>query len=153
MIAPRLFVAVLAVALLAGCDTYQLAGRVVSGPRSQVVVVGADDPRLTGPPVADASVQVVIDPNSAGRTVLPLTWSDESGRFTLPVDKLGAGALEYEMLVIGRAPKKNPAEAVLDLPPAKKRVLIVLADGRDRDVRAENPWRDAQEQIDRHFPR
>jgi hypothetical protein len=148
----RGLVIALALGLLAGCGEYHLAGRVVEGPRPQVLVVHSDDPRLAGPPIESASIEAVLDPNSAGRTSLGTVFTDESGRFSIPVDALGAGALEYEVMILARGPKRAPAQAVVALPPRGREVLVVLPAGRDRAISPRDPIRDAQRDIERHFP-
>ena len=130
----QLVAAMLLAVMFAGCGAYQLRGRVVEGPRSEASVIGADDPRLAGPPIADATVRFILDPQSAGRKVLGQTVTDDSGNFVLPVDVLGAGTLEYELLVIARADKKAPAMSVVQVPSSGRRILVTLQPGRDRPV-------------------
>lgn len=117
-----------------GCGAYMVEGRVVSGPRSTASIVKPGDPALAAPGIEQASVQLVLDPRSGGRQSLGTVFTDENGRFAIPVDALGAGTLEYELLVTARAPEKAPAQELLDLPPRGSRLLIRLADGRDRPM-------------------
>lgn len=143
-------VAVVWLGLLGGCSGYVLSGKVVQGRASDVTVVRQADPRLAGDPVAGAMVRCVLDPNSGGREVVGQTTTDELGRFEMPIDALGAGTLEYELLVIARAPKKSPAETIIDLPSGSKRLLVTLAPGRDRPI---NTYDDPLDDIKRHMPR
>lgn len=148
----RTLLLTVALVALAGCNTYKLIGQVVSGPRSMVQIVSADDPRLAGPPVANASIEVTIDPNKGNRQVLPVAFADEQGNFEIPVDVLGAGMLEYDMLVIGRLPKKSPAEGLMRMPGKSKRVLVILADGKDHSVGSGDPFNEARDQVEKYYP-
>lgn len=134
------------VALLGGCSPYVLRGKVVGGGRSTVTVVEAGGPELAGRGIEQAAVQLMLDPRSGGRQMLGTVFTDEAGRFEMPVEALGAGTLEYELLVIARHPGRAPAEAVIDLPGRGKRVLARLAEGRDRPVDA-GGWNSAVREL------
>lgn len=116
---------------LTGCGGYHLRGKVVEGPVSSVAVVDQHDPRLEGPGLRGASIQAVIDPNDVGRKRLNTQHSGDDGSFAIPVGELGAGFLEYEVQVVGRATGFESAVGTFPLPGGNKRVLITLTPGRD----------------------
>lgn len=138
---------------LGGCGSYQLQGVVVDGPRSEVLLVDADDPRLEWQRLSDVSVRLVLDPDSLGRKVVGHTTTGHDGRFAFTVDEAGAGFLEYEASVIAEAEERQPVMHKFMLPRGEKRVLVMLATGRGRVPPLDDPLRDAEEQIERHFPR
>ncbi|MBI1371937.1 MAG: hypothetical protein GC159_04140 [Phycisphaera sp.] len=119
---------------LGGCasEGYVLRGKVVEGPVSSISVVAADDPRLAGPAVAGASVDLTLDPLSLGRRPLGNTTSYTDGMFQIPVDEFGAGTLEYHVGILARAQGHDTAEDVFMLPSSSRRILIVLKRGADR---------------------
>lgn len=133
----------------AGCETYALRGWVVEGDASRVTVVEASDPRLEGRPVKGARVLAVLDPENLGRERLPAATSDESGRFAIPVDAVGAGVLTYRVGVSVRMSGRTPAEAVFPLPGRGERVLVEIASGSDRPTELEE---DVVEESLRHAP-
>jgi hypothetical protein len=96
-----------------------------------VAVVSDDDPRLNQQGVEGADVQVVIDPESLNRKILPEVQTDSTGRFAIPVGEPGAGFLEYQALVAAHAPGYRLATETIPLPPADKRLLITLPTGKD----------------------
>jgi hypothetical protein len=118
------------VLLLCGC-TYHLEGVVVSGPIGDIQVVSSDDPRLKGPALEHAQINVTIDPNSLGADRLRAVTTDSHGQFSMPVSETGAGILKYEMDLYCRHPGCAPVQQTMDLPPSWKRLLIVLAPGQD----------------------
>ncbi|MFA7236818.1 MAG: hypothetical protein WC058_08140 [Phycisphaeraceae bacterium] len=137
-----------------GCQSYALRGRVVEGTRSQVLVVDADDPRLAGPGapagIGGASVSFMLDPERAGHKSLGGSFTDADGSFQYPVDEVGAGFLEYGLGVTARAAGKSPAQDSMPMPAGDKRLLIMLAPGRDNLPReSDNPMND----IERYMPR
>lgn len=124
--------------LIGGCSSYQLRGKVVEGPVSSVQVLEKDDERFRQPGLAGAQVAVTVDPGRLNRTSFGPAAADEDGRFALPVDKTGAGLLEYDAQVIGQLQGYQAAEQTLRLPSQSKRVLITLAPGSD-SARREEP--------------
>lgn len=139
---------------LTGCQSYALRGRVIEGARSQVWVVDADDPRLAGPGapagIGGASIGFMLDPDKAGHKSLGGSFSDADGSFRYPVDEIGAGFLEYGLGVTARAAGKSPAQDSMPMPADDKRLLIMLAPGRDNLPReSDNPMND----IERYMPR
>jgi hypothetical protein len=121
----------LAALLLAGCD-YELQGVVVTGAVPEVRVVSRDDPRLQQGGLVHAQVVGTIDPESLNAERLRAVVTDEQGRFTLPVDATGAGMLEYKLGLFVRHTGFSPTEDTIDLPPSRKRLLIVLSPGEDK---------------------
>lgn len=116
---------------LAGCGGYQLRGRVIEGASPGVLVVSSDDRRLEGNPVADASVRVTVDPDRMKPRELPPVRTDAEGYFALPIEDFGAGALEYNIMLLARANGFRASQEIFKLPGGGKRVLVVLAPGRD----------------------
>jgi hypothetical protein len=139
----------LSLALLASaCSTYVLRGTVVSGPTPSVFIVKPDDPRLANPdnplnslstPIANASVQLVLDPNSAGRQILGSTFTNDDGSFEIPIKQFGAGSLQYQVLLTARAPNHSPVQDIFDLPSSKKRILVTLPKGHDYSTDEPDP--------------
>lgn len=116
--------------LLSGCGSYEMQGRVVQGDLSYVQVVDADDPRLSGGTgLTGVSIRLMMDPMRAGRKVLGETVSGASGEFSIPVDKVGAGYLEYDVGLGARRRGFETAESFFRLPPGKKRILVMLSPG------------------------
>jgi hypothetical protein len=122
-----------ALLLLCGC-TYHLEGVVVSGPVAQVQVVSSDDPRLQGPGLEHAQVNLTIDPSSLGAERLRPVTTDSHGQFSVPVSQTGAGVLKYEVSLYCRHAGCAPVQETMDLPPSWKRLLIVLAPGQDQPM-------------------
>lgn len=130
----RLVPGLLALALTvvaAGCSPYQLRGAVVEGPRPGLFIVDARDPRLTQGAMEDVSVQVTVDPDRMSPTRLPPVRTDADGRFAMPIGETGAGFLEYDAAVVARSPGYQAVTGTIKLPGQKKRLLIVMAPGRD----------------------
>lgn len=126
-----LCVALLLLWPLTGCGGYQLRGRVIEGATPGVLVVSRDDRRLEGNPVADASVRVTVDPDRMKPRELPSVRTDADGYFTLPIEDFGAGALEYNIMLLARANGFRASQEIFKLPGGGKRVLVILAPGRD----------------------
>jgi predicted small secreted protein len=129
---------------LAGCSTYQLRGKVVEGPASEIRIVEADDPQLQRPAVSGVRIEATLDPQSLARKTLSPVTTNEAGEFALPIDELGAGMLEYEVQVLARRPGYKHAAEFVQVPGASKRLLIVLAPGVDRYVAPEDPLLDSR---------
>lgn len=117
--------------LCGGCGAYELQGAVVLGDISYIALVDESDPRLTGDGVAGVQVMLETDPSSLNREVVGTAVSGPDGSFTIPVDEIGAGFLEYEVAVRARAPGYLSTEQWFRLPPSRKRVLVSLAPGQD----------------------
>jgi len=120
----------LAVAAAAtGCAPYTLRGKVVEGEVSFIAVVDADDPRLDGPGLSGAMLTLQTDPQRLNRKTVGSAVSDADGGFSIPVNEVGAGVLIYDMGLEARKKGYSPAEQFFRLPPAGKRVLVLLAPG------------------------
>jgi len=113
---------------------YQLRGRVVQGETSFVSVVDADDPRLEGMPVPNASLHLQMDPGNIKRETIARAVSGADGSFAIDVDRFGAGWVEYDVGLFVRKSGFDPAMAPFRLPPESRRVLVVLSPGRDHDL-------------------
>ncbi|MBI1370635.1 MAG: hypothetical protein GC162_18510 [Planctomycetes bacterium] len=143
------FISALA-ALSAGCSSgYTLRGKVVTGPEALVSIVPADDPRLAGPGVESATIELTLDPRSLGRRVLSTNAAYGDGQFQIPVQEFGAGVLDYELGVLVRANGYAPTAGIFRLGSQDLRLLIVMTKGQDRDPRGEDPFKD----IDRYLPK
>ena len=117
---------------VAGCGSYTLKGRVVAGDVSYIAVVDADDPMLTeGVGVAGARVTLETDPQRLNRKVVGTAVSGPDGFLEVPFDEIGGGFLEYDAGVRVRRSGYQSAEMYFDLPKGSKRLLVVLAPGRD----------------------
>ena len=116
--------ATLALCLLTGCgEGYVLRGRVIESTVSYVEIVDPADPRLSQP-----------DPAKLNRETITRDISGPDGQVALRVDRFGAGFLEYDVGLFARKPGYTPAQHYFRLPADSKRVLIMMAPGRDRDL-------------------
>lgn len=141
-----------AAALLSGCSSPSLKGRVVAGEGSYIIVVPSGDPRLSGPGaegVAGASVAVVMDPGRLNRKVIASGVSGPNGDIELPIDEFGAGFLEIDVAVTARKKDHDPAEGYFRLPGSSRRLLIVLGPGQDRPTGLERE--DLTKDVDRFW--
>lgn len=151
--ASRIVLALLGCLTLAGCGGYTLRGHVIEGMHSSVSIVDADDLRLQSPGLDGATIDLMLDPDSLGRRSLGTAHSAMDGSFSLPIDEFGAGVLEHEVRLVGRAAKHQSAVKHFILPSRGKRVLIVLAPGRDTYRAPEDTLRDARETYERYAPK
>lgn len=144
---------VVALVMLTGCSTYKLRGKVMDGSVSAMRVVNADSEQLQGMGIGGAQVTAILDPDQPSRKKLPEVYTDADGNFALPIDEVGAGFLEYEVLISVRLPRMSPAVRRMALPTGNQRLLITLSAGQDmvpyeqRDI-VEETLR-LQEQLDR----
>ncbi len=129
---------------LPACSTYKLQGTTIIGNRAGVFIVDADDPRLRGDIVDDSTVEVTIDASSLRPKPLPLTPTDDKGKFELEIDEPGAGVLEYTAGILARAPKFQHVYQEVKLPSAGKRVLIVMTPGRDTYQPKEDLYKESE---------
>jgi len=145
------FTALLLVALALtpiGCESYALRGKVVTGDESLVTLVTDDDPRLADPGIANATLRVTLDPHSLGRQVLAESVTRTDGSFAIPINKFGAGTLEYPIELLARRKDHAHAKAVFQLPPRDQRVLVILAPGRDTYRPPDDPLEGARPYLD-----
>jgi len=132
MNAPRVLAVVALAAVLGGCGSYTLRGRVIAGEASYILVVDKDDPALAGGAgVQGAIVTLSTDPQRLNREVVGSAVSGPDGWFDTPFDKLGGGVLEYDAGVRVTRSGYQSTEHFFRLPGSSKRVLVVLAPGRD----------------------
>ena len=120
--------------MLVGCSKYAIQGRVVRGSIANIEVVNKNDRRFTegNPTGGGAVVQGVLEPETPSeRQSLGQVVTDGQGYFSLPVDAMGSGFLEYEAMLIARREGHQGAMRTIDLPRGSQRVLITLPLGRD----------------------
>ena len=121
---------------MTGCGGHPLAGKIVSGPASQVLIVDKADARLLESGIPGASVSMVLDPGAMRPIEAGTVMAGEDGMFEMSTDALGAGLLEYELGVEGRARGYESVWQLLPkLPGRSQRLLIVLTPGRDTPAR------------------
>ncbi len=124
---------------------YELQGRVIRGDYSAVLLVDANDDRLSsGEGIVGVGLHVQQDPAQLNRRTLARSNSMSDGSFALPIDLIGAGTFHYDIGVFARRKGYEPASGYFRLPPKSKRVLIVMNFGTDRDLgeERENPYDD-----------
>lgn len=133
----RLVVLACAAIALPACSGggYELKGRVISGDYSAVIVVDADDPRLSeGDGVTGVTLHVQLNPGELKRRSLARSTSGADGDFSLPIDLIGAGVFHHDIGVFARRQGRDPASGYFRMPHSSKRVLIVMNRGTDRDL-------------------
>jgi len=118
-------------AALAGCEAYTMRGHVVRGDVSYIEIVSADDPRLDQAGIPGARIGAHLDPGRLNRKFLGSTTSDGNGNFRLAIDEFGAGWLEYDISIVSHRDGFIGAEQFFRIPKADRRVLIMLAPGKD----------------------
>ena len=128
--------------LLGGCGSYTLRGRVIAGEASYIIVVDANDPALDGGSgVQGAVVTLSTDPERLNRKVVGSAVSGPDGWFDTPFDEIGGGLLEYDAGVRVARQGFQSAEHYFRLPGKSKRLLVVLAPGRDQPgTEREDPY-------------
>ena len=114
-----------------GCSPYQIEGLVVPGAVGEVLLLDDNDQRLRMAGIAGAAVDLTIDPSSMRPKLIGKFATDEDGRFTIPVDALGAGLLEYEVAVTCSAQGHQTVYQTMQMPARRKRLLVVMVPGRD----------------------
>jgi len=126
---------------LAGCADYRLRGRVVAGDASYITVVSADDPALAeGRGLPGATVTITTDPERISREQAGTGVSGPDGAFAVEFTEPGGGLLLYDVGVRVTRAGYAPAELFLELPKGSKRLLVVLAPGREQPgSREEDP--------------
>jgi len=117
---------------LAGCSPYTLKGRVIAGEASYIAVVSASDPALRqGDGLGGAQITLSTDPDRINRKEVGSAVSAPDGSFETPFSEVGGGFLEYDAGVRVSRSGFESAEAFFPLPGRDKRLLVVLAPGRD----------------------
>lgn len=119
---------------LVGCSSYTIDGRVIRGPIPTIERVSSSDARLTETNAtgAGASISAVLEPETPTERVdLGSHLADDQGYFSIPVDALGAGLLEYEIQVLARRKGNQHAVRTLAMPGPGERLLITLPLGED----------------------
>jgi len=132
--ARSVLVLLLITALLVGCGSYAIQGRVVRGSVANIQLVDKNDRRLTedNRTGGGAEVSGILEPNTPSeRQSLGRAVTDGQGYFTMPVDAMGSGFLEYEAMLIARREGHQGTMRTIDLPRGSQRVLITLPLGED----------------------
>lgn len=125
----------LVLAVVAGCGGYELHGRVVAGDASYISIVDEDHPvLLESRGVGGASVHLQEDPGTLRSQTIARSTTNPDGTFSLPVDRIGAGMLEYDVGLFVRKQGYAPAELPFRLPGKGKAILVVLRSGEDRAI-------------------
>ncbi len=114
---------------LAACSPYTLRGKVIEGDISYVAVVDANDPRLAGAGIGNASLELISNPERLNHKMLAGGITDPAGSFDLHVDEAGAGILTYDTSLTVRHDGHTTASNIFKLPPDSKRVLVSLKRG------------------------
>lgn len=121
--------------LLGACSSYALRGRVVEGPRPGIELVHQDDPRLTQEHgVAEAFLQLTLDPNRLSKKVVGRATSGSDGTFVMPVDAFGSGVLMHEVELDARRTDFLDSKGTFMLPGGKtdRRVLVTVVTGKQK---------------------
>ena len=116
---------------MVGCQSYRLRGLVTEGPTPAVLQVKANDGRLDRTGLAEAVIELVLDPASLSPKPVGATMSDANGQFEIPIGALGAGLLEYDLYILCRLKDHEPVYQTIPLPAANRRLVIVMAPGKD----------------------
>jgi len=115
-----------------GCQ-YRLEGVVQEGETPGVSVVDKSDPRLEpkGYGLADAVVEISVDPEAAWPKRMTPVRTDGQGRFSVPIDVFGVNWMEYKLGVLVHHPHYRPQWMVMEVPSGDKRVLVQMSPGPD----------------------
>lgn len=130
----RVLALLLAAFMLAGCSNYAMKGRVVRGSIASIQLVSKNDPRMTeaNPTGGGAVIQGVFEPDRpSDRQSLSQVVTDGQGYFSMPVNAIGSGFLEYEAMLIARREGHQGTMRTIPLPRSSQRVLITLPLGQD----------------------
>lgn len=133
--------------LLAACSPYTLRGKVIQGDASYVTIVNPDDPRLAQSGLSGTHLRLVLDPLRLNRKDIATGYSGANGEIEMPVEEFGAGTLQFDVGFYARRNGFNSAEGYFRLPGSGKRILVVLAPGRDDGelgVSPENLYEEAE---------
>ena len=136
--------------VMTGCESYSMRGHVIRGDVSYVEIVEADDTRLEGRGLGGVRVGAHLDPGRLNRKFLGSTVTGADGSFELPVDEIGAGFLEYDISVVAYKKGYMGAEQFFRMPPASKRLLVILAPGDDTSPPSFSPRESLFDEADRY---
>lgn len=123
-------VTALMLALLGGCGSYTLRGKVIEGFGSGVFVVSADDPRLNEPGVEQVRISIHRDPGSLAQSMIATDASGPDGSFAIELPAFGAGWMDERWLVESMRRDYQNASETVRLPSSRQRLLIVVSPGR-----------------------
>lgn len=130
----RVFTLLLVTLMLTGCGSYAMQGRVVRGSVASIQLVDKNDRRITevNPTGGGAVIQAIFEPDTPSeRQSLGQVVTDGQGYFSIPVNAMGSGFLEYEAMLVARREGHQGVMRTIDLPRSSQRVLITLPLGRD----------------------
>ncbi len=114
-----------AISTLGGCAMRTaVRGRVIPGNLSFVCVVDQSDPRLKQAGIAGVTVESRSDEGRDAGVLFGATQSTEDGSFTLTFKE--QPSLMKPVRMTGTMAGYNPAGESFSLPPADKRLLIIL---------------------------
>jgi len=136
--------------IAAGCNSYVLKGKVIHGEISIVAVVPDTDPRLQGEGLANAQIRLENDPEKLRREIVGEAVSGANGDFSIPFKKVAGNLLMYDVGLTGRKQGYRPATLNFRLPPAGRRILIILTPGPDT---YQDPYADSLDNQVKRFDR
>lgn len=116
-------------ATLGGCASYSLEGRVIPGESSFVAIVDSSDTRLDTRGVSNVEIQLWTDPERPNRELIASTMSGPDGSFSIPVQEVGAGFLQYDVALVARASGYAITEHAFRLPSNSRRALVIMRPG------------------------
>lgn len=113
---------------LTGCGPHQLRGVVVAGTTTGIDVVSTSELPASG--LADAQVQVVLNPTDMDRQHLPIKLTTSDGRFAFDPKWLAdyPSYLDLEAEISVAAPGVGSLRERITLPRGEKQLLIRLTD-------------------------
>ncbi len=79
-----------------------------------------------------ASLEATLDPTRMTEEELGEFTTERNGQFSIPVSVIGAGTFEYDLQLVCRSTGYLPIMENLKLPRSSKRLLVVMAPGKDR---------------------
>jgi len=116
---------------MTGCSAYRMEGIVVEGPTPAMVLVSENDPRLQSHGMPNAAIELTLDPSSMSPKQLATDITDQSGRFSIPVEAMGAGSWqEYNLGVLCRLKGYVDMWQTMKLPPRNRKLLIIMSPGQ-----------------------
>ncbi|MAE67513.1 MAG: hypothetical protein CMJ18_24910 [Phycisphaeraceae bacterium] len=128
---PLLAAFCLALAGLPSCAAYRLQGTVLPDQTADITTVDENDTRLYSGGLAGAAIELTVDPASMHPRPLSPAVTDANGQFSVPIDELGAGLLEYELAILCRHKGFRPLYQVVQVPGRRQRLLIRMTPGPD----------------------
>jgi len=115
------------------------------------MLVDHDDPRLNELGLEGAVIELTLDPASLRPRPLGAGQTDDMGRFDIPIDQAGVGVLDYQLGILCRLDGHRPVWQVVPIPPAKRRLLIMMVRGPDRRSRTGDGLNEMLKMQQRHL--